>query len=80
MKEHMFQVMEIGKGIRETYSMMMTDKEMAEYIKNKEEMNGYVKDMGGDRTYSIVAWQVGEVGQGYVDLDRLWRWHCKKIA
>lgn len=80
MKQHIFQVVEQGKGIRETYTMMMTDEEMSKYLNGKREMNGYIPGLGGDKTYGIVAWHVGTEGQAYIDLDRIWRLYGTKIA
>lgn len=80
MKMNMFQVVEIGKGIRETYTVKMTDEEMTSYLKGKREMIGYIPGLGGDTSYSIVAWHVGNEGQGYIDLDRIWRLCGSKVA
>lgn len=80
MKMKMFQVVEVGKGIRETYTMMKTDEEMASYLKGKREMIGYIPGLGGDTSYSIVAWYVDNEGHGYIDLDRIWRLYGSKVA
>ena len=76
----MFQVVEIGRGIRETYTVKMTDAEMSSYLKGKREMIGYIPGLGGDTTYSIVAWHIGNEGQGYIDLERIWRLYGSKVA
>lgn len=80
MKLNMYQVVEIGKGIRETYTVKMSDEEMSSYLKGKREMIGYIPGFGGDTSYSIVAWYVGNEGQGYIDLDRIWRLYGSKVA
>lgn len=80
MKQHMFQVVETGKGIRETYTLMMTDEEMSKYLSGKNDMYGYIPGLGGDKSYSIVAWYIGDEGQGYVDLERIWRLYGSKAA
>lgn len=80
MKQHMFQVVEVGKGIRETYTMMMTDEEMSKYLNGKREMIGYIPGFCGDKTYGITAWYVGDEGQSYIDLDRIWKLYSRKIA
>lgn len=67
-----FQVVEIGKGIRETYFFTGTEKEVTAYLKGKTEANGYIPGMGGDKNYSITAWSLGKCGEGYVDLERIW--------
>lgn len=52
----LFIVREIGKGINEEYTMIATDKEMTERLKALNENNGYIPDLGGDKTYAAVAW------------------------
>lgn len=52
----LFIVREIGKGINEEYHMMMTNKEMTAYLKALNENNGYIPGLGGDKSYSAVAW------------------------
>ena len=76
----MFQVVEIGKGIRETYTLKMSDEEMSRYLNGKREMIGYIPGLGGDTSYSIVAWHIGNDGHGYIDLDRIWRLYGSKIS
>lgn len=56
MKKHLFTVKEIGRGIDEEYPMMMTDDEMTKFLEAKNDMNGYLSGLGGDRTYSAIAW------------------------
>ena len=56
MKKHLFTVREVGRGIDKEYSMMMTDDEMTKFLKAKNDMNGYLPGLGGDRTYSAIAW------------------------
>ena len=76
----MFQVIETGKGIRKTYMMMMTEEQMSKKLKGLNEMNGYIEGVGGDRTYSAVAWTVGNDGSEYVDLETIWKLYGTKIA
>lgn len=76
----MFQVVETGKGIRKTYLLMMTEKEMTTKLKAMNEMNGYVEGLGGDRMYSAVAWTVGMDGSGYIDLETIWKLYGMKVA
>ena len=80
MNMKMFQIVEIGKGIRETYTMMKTDEEMSVYLNGKREMNGYIPGLGGDMSYSIVAWYVDNKGHGYIDIDRIWSLYGLKVA
>lgn len=80
MERKMYQVVEIGKGIRETYMMMATEKEISEYLNNKNEMYGYNPGCGGDKTYSAVAWETGKEGQYIVDLESIWNLYRTKVA
>lgn len=56
MKQHLFTVAETCKKGTEFYHLTMTDAEMSAYLKAKQEMNGYVPGLGGDRSYGITAW------------------------
>lgn len=70
----LYQIVEQGKGIRETYTMgFETEKELSKYLNGKQEMIGYVPGLGGDKTYSIVAWYIGEHGEAYINIEKYWR-------
>lgn len=72
-KKYMFQVFEVGKDYRRSYMQMMTDKEMTAYLKGKQDMNGFIPGIGGDRSYAINAWHVDELGNGYIDFEEMYR-------
>lgn len=42
------------KGSKE-YLLMMTGEEISAYLKAKNDMNGYIPGLGGDRSYSCIA-------------------------
>ena len=75
-----FQVVETGKGIRKTYILTMTENEMTKYLRGLNEMNGYVEGLGGDRTYSAIAWTITKDGFGYIDLETIWSIWGKRVA
>ena len=71
----MYQVMEIGKGIRETYMMgFETDADLTYWLNGKEAWHD------DDKTYSIVAWSLTAEGFGWVDLETIWKLYSRKAA
>lgn len=73
-----FQVVETGHGIQNSSFMLMTEKEMSNYLKGRRENIGYIPGLGGDRTYSINAWTVDKEGNGYIDMDKIWKRYKKR--
>lgn len=51
----LYQIREIGKGINSTHTRIATGEEIAAILKAKNEMNGYIPGLGGDKTYSATA-------------------------
>ena len=74
----LFQIVETGKDIRSSSILSMTEKEMSAYVKARQENMGYVPGLGGDKTYAITAWLVGDDGHGYVDMEDIWRRYGKR--
>ena len=67
-----YQIIEQGKGIRENYTMgFETEAELSSYLKGKQEMIGFIPGLGGDKSYSIVAWELNDPAQ-YVDMEKIW--------
>ena len=58
----------------------MTESEMSAKLKALNEFNGYIQGLGGDRSYSAVAWTVKEDGCGWIDLDGIWKLYSLKTA
>lgn len=75
----MYQVVEQNSKMKHTFPMgFESDKEMSEWLNGMSNWHGYVEGVGGDRSYSIVAWEVGKDGHGYVDLDKIWELYGDK--
>ena len=53
--KHLYKITEIGKGHFEVYSLVMTAKEIASWLKMKREVYGYIPGVGGDRTFDCFA-------------------------
>ena len=53
----LYEVTEISRKGKEVYHMLATGDEISAWIKAKNEMNGYVPGLGGDRSYSCFAIQ-----------------------
>ena len=51
----LYEITEIGRGIHETYALVMTETELKQYLKSKREAYGYIPGIGGDRTYDCFA-------------------------
>ena len=51
----LYEIKEIGKGINSTYPIIATGEEISKKLKAKNEMNGYIPGLGGDKTYSATA-------------------------
>lgn len=57
-KKALYRVKEISTKKAEEYSFFGTGDEVSAFIKAKNEMNGYIPGLGGDRSYSCIAWLV----------------------
>lgn len=67
----MYQVMEQGEGIRDTYMMgFETEEELTNWLEAKKGWHG--------NKYSIVAWRVNSEGFGWIDLEKIWNLYGKK--
>ena len=42
----------------EEYDFVMTGDEVRAWCKTKNELHGYISGVGGDRSYSCIAWLV----------------------
>ena len=70
----MYQVVEQGKGIRETYMMgFESEAELTHWLNGK-------RSMQDENKYSIVAWSMTADGHGWVDLERIWKLYSRKAA
>ena len=54
----LYTFVENSKKGNEEYHAIMTGDEVTEWCKTKEEIHGYIPGLGGDKSYSIVAWLV----------------------
>lgn len=54
----LYEITEICNKGREVYHMMATGNEISAWCRAKNEMNGYVPGLGGDRSYSCWAVQM----------------------
>lgn len=54
-KKGLYTITETGRGIHEQYPMMATGEEVKAWCKTKREAHGYIKGLGGDRTYDCFA-------------------------
>lgn len=54
----LYEIHEISNKNNEVYTMMMTGKELKDYLKSKREMNGYISGLGGDKSYDCWAVEV----------------------
>lgn len=70
----MYQVAEHINGKSETYTIgFETEKEMSSWLNGKRLWINEKRD-------SIVAWKLGTCGEGYVDLERIWKLYSLKVA
>lgn len=53
-----FEVHESSRKINEVYYMTMTGAEMSNWCKAKNENNGYVEGLGGDKSYTCWAVEI----------------------
>ena len=51
----LYEIHEISRKGDNVYTLMMTGKELKEYLKSKREMYGYVPGCGGDKSYDCWA-------------------------
>lgn len=56
----LYEIHEISKKGQDVYTLMMTGKELKDYLQNKREMNGYIQGLGGDKSYD--CWAVEVIG------------------
>ena len=59
MKKKLYRITEIGRGINETYALLMTAEELKTYLRQKRESHGYIDGVGGDRSYDCFAVEWG---------------------
>lgn len=57
-EKRLYEVHEIGRGINEVYTLYCTGNEISQWCRTKNEMNGYVEGLGGDRSYGCWAVQM----------------------
>lgn len=55
MEKKLFKITEIGRGINETYCLVLTIAELKTYLRQKRESHGYIEGCGGDRSYDCFA-------------------------
>lgn len=55
-RKGLYTVREVSKKNIEEYAMIATGEEISAWCKAKNEVNGYVEGLGGDRSYSCFAW------------------------
>lgn len=69
-----YQVVENINGKHETYTIgFETEKELGDWLNGKRLWINERKD-------SIVAWKLGTCGEGYIDLEKIWKRNSLKIA
>ena len=69
-----YQVVEHINGKNETYLIgFETEAELTYWLNGKRNWINERKD-------SIVAWKLGPCGEGYIDLERIWKRQSLKIA
>lgn len=51
----LYEIHEISRKGEEVYTLMMTGKELKEYLKGKRDMYGYIPSLGGDKSYDCWA-------------------------
>lgn len=54
-KKALYEIHEISAKAHEVYSMIMTGDEVSEWCRRKNENHGYIKGLGGDRSYNCWA-------------------------
>lgn len=54
-KKALYEIHETSKKTNIIYCVMMTGEEVAAWCKSKNEFNGYVEGVGGDKSYSCWA-------------------------
>ena len=54
----LYEITEINRKGKEVYHMLATGDEVSAWCKAKNEMNGYVPGLGGDRSYACIAIQM----------------------
>lgn len=53
-----YEIHEISRKGQEIYTLMMTGKELKQYLQNKREAYGYIPGVGGDKSYDCWAVEV----------------------
>lgn len=51
----LYEVHEISKKKNDVYNVMMTGKELKDYLQAKRDMYGYIPGLGGDKSYDCWA-------------------------
>ena len=57
-ESRLYEIHEISRKGQEIYRLLMTGKELNEYLKAKREMYGYIPGLGGDKSYDCWAVEV----------------------
>lgn len=55
-EKQLYHFVEMDKKHKEEYDMIMTGAEVSAWCKMKNEVYGYVDGIGGDRSYSCIAY------------------------
>jgi len=54
----LYEIHEISRKGDTVYTLMLTGKELKDYLKSKREMYGYIPGLGGDKSYDCWAVEV----------------------
>lgn len=74
-----YQVVEQNSKMKRTYTMgFESEKMLTEWLNSMQNWYGYIEGMGGDRSYSIVAWELGKDAHNHVDMERIWNLYGDK--
>lgn len=56
----LYEIHEISRKGQEVYTLLMTGKELKDYLQSKRDMYGYIPGLGGDKSYD--CWAVEKLG------------------
>lgn len=57
-EKRLYEIHETSKKTDEVYTMYGTGEEIRDYCKKKNESNGYIDGLGGDKNYSCWAMEI----------------------